>query len=539
MNPLQTSGVLDRGGRPTVRDLLSSLVFNPADGVIRLNGDRIVTQRASVGTELRRELIGLLGPEEARVFLLRLGYLSGQSDARFVRETWPKLDAGDAFTAGTRLHTFSGVVRVETVFNDFDLRRKRFAAEFRWHESVEAAAFRGAQPAHEPVCWTQIGYASGYASAFFDTLILYKELSCAAQGHSHCRVVGKPADAWGSQDPDVILFRERIVTPARTTPAAKGTAQPENGAQDLDSLILAPVQADLERFGPAPFPVLVTGEAGTGRSRAAHALHRLSGAPDGTIRHVFGAEVDRPLCEAIARGGKVGRRNAVAETILIDSVEEIPATMQRPLARAIEQGASTGGPRVVALSRERPTTDAEPLLRELWDSLAVLVVRMPPLAKRAGALADVARAMLPHLAARMGSATPVLDDGAARAIEDAPWPGNLRQMRNVLAAALAERRGGAIDGALIERHLRRSRLAGSGIGMSAPPGVGPMLDGLLAEKSFSLPAFEDALYREAVERAGGNLSAAARSLGLSRAQLAYRLGPQNGRPDPKRSRTAT
>src|SRR4051812_24334484 len=116
---LEPSRVLDRGGRPTVRELLSSLVFNPVDGTIRLNGDRIVMQRAAVGAELRRELIRLLGQHEARVFLTRLGFLSGQADARFVRTRWPNLDPGDAFTAGTRLHTFSGVVRVETVYNDF------------------------------------------------------------------------------------------------------------------------------------------------------------------------------------------------------------------------------------------------------------------------------------------------------------------------------------------------------------------------------------------------------------------------------------
>ena len=69
---------------------------------------------------------------------MRLGFLSGQADARFVRTRWPNLNIGDAFTAGTRLHTFSGIVRVETVYNDFDFRKGRFAAEFIWHDSVEA-----------------------------------------------------------------------------------------------------------------------------------------------------------------------------------------------------------------------------------------------------------------------------------------------------------------------------------------------------------------------------------------------------------------
>jgi hypothetical protein len=113
------------GGKPTVRELLSSLVFNPVDGTIRLNGERIMMQRAAVGSELRRELISLLGPHETRVFLIRLGFMSGRADARFIRSRWPSLDIGDAFTAGTRLHTFSGIVRVETVYNEFDFRTSR------------------------------------------------------------------------------------------------------------------------------------------------------------------------------------------------------------------------------------------------------------------------------------------------------------------------------------------------------------------------------------------------------------------------------
>ena len=59
--PIERSKLLDRGGEPTVRDLLSSLVFNPIDGTIRLNGDRIVMQRAIVGAELRRELVAIAG----------------------------------------------------------------------------------------------------------------------------------------------------------------------------------------------------------------------------------------------------------------------------------------------------------------------------------------------------------------------------------------------------------------------------------------------------------------------------------------------
>ena len=135
--PHQMTALMDRGGRPTVRELLSSLVFNPVGGAIRLNGNRLVMQRAAFGAELRRQLVRTLGEEEARSYLIRRGFQLGKIDAKFVRQSWQNLDIGDGFTAGTRLHTVSGVVRVETVHNDFDFAKRFFSGEFGWHDSVK------------------------------------------------------------------------------------------------------------------------------------------------------------------------------------------------------------------------------------------------------------------------------------------------------------------------------------------------------------------------------------------------------------------
>ena len=530
--PLEPSGGLDRGGRPTIRDLLSSLVFNPVDGTIHVNGDRFIVQRAAFSAELRRELIRLLGPADARVFLMRLGFLSGRSDARFVRTNWPNLDTGDAFTTGTRLHTFSGVVRVEAIYNDFDFRKKRFAAEFLWHDSVEAAEFRRVGRAAESVCWTQIGYASGYASEFFDTLIVYKEVECAAQGHSHCRVVGKPAEGWGASDPDVILFRERIMAPAGTdvsAPARKVALRiSESRLSELDRLILEPVRADLERLAPMGLPILVTGVPGTGRRRAARHLHCMSGASEAPVRQVFGAHVDLQLCADIAKQGKAGRRGPAGETILIDAVETIPAAIQPPLARAIEDGVLIGGPRIIALVGEDCTVRPESLSAALWYALSALVVRMPTLAEREGQRAGIARAMLPMLAARMGKPLPQLDKAAARMIEQETWPSNLPQMQGVLTAVLASHGdGGVLTGRQIAAQLQRFPASPSRVGGAAEQKLGHLIDQTLGAGPFSLSEFEASAYRIAMERAGGNLSAAARLLGLSRAQLAYRLEPRS------------
>jgi transcriptional regulator with AAA-type ATPase domain len=527
----ESSKLHDRGGKPTVRELLLSLVFNPVDGTIRLNGGRIVIQRAAVGVELRRELIRLLGPQEARVFLIRLGFLSGQADARFVRTSWPNLDIGDAFTAGTRLHTFSGVVRVETIYNDFDFRTKRFAGEFLWHDSVEAAEFRHQRHATEPVCWTQLGYASGYASEFFDALVVYKEVECLAAGDSHCKVIGKLADVWGPGDPEVILFRERIATSQEgilAEPLRKIVERTaERALSELDRLLLAPVRPELDRLAPMALPVMLTGSAGTGRSRAARYLHSASGASGTKPRQVFGRCVDLEFCAEIAGRGKNGRRGAAGQTILIDAAEEIPGDIQPHLARAIEEGMLVGGPRVLALVGYDPLAGmpAPPWSLELWYALSAATVRMPRLDEREGQRMAIAQALMPVLAARMGVARLSLDRSAMKAIEQAAWPGNLRQMRAVLSAVLATHRNDQPVSRLeIEAQLLRFPAAASVTGEGAESRLQPLLNQLLDDGGFSLSDLERSAYQAAVERAHGNLSAAARLLGLTRPQLAYRLG---------------
>jgi hypothetical protein len=522
--PIERSKLLDRGGEPTVRDLLSSLVFNPVDGTIRLNGDRIVLQRAVVGAELRRELLRLLGEAEARSFLMRLGFLSGQADARFVRNRWPNLNIGDAFTAGTRLHTFSGAVRVETVYNDFDFRKGRFAAEFIWHDSVEAIEHKGGRHVTGPVCWTQVGYASGYATEFFNTLIVYKEVECAAQGHDHCRVVGKPVTGWEVNDPEVGHFLERIATTdgrasvsAVSRPAAR-TAAVE--LSELDRVLLAPIKSELDQAAATSLPILVSGEPGTGRRQAALYIHRAVNASEGELRSVFGANVDLALCDEISRRAKGGRRTVPTKTIVINAVEAVPVDVQPYLAMAIEDGMGLDGPRVIGLT-STPLAPAF-LASELWPNLAGLEVRLPTLAQRTPMQrVALAKHLLSLLASKMNRSKPKFDARAVKTIQQNRWPGNLRQMRWVLTSVLKDNAAGVISDQQIATTLKLWPY-NAPIAIDDTQSMNRTVNEVIGDESFSLPMLERALYEAAVERAGGNISAAARILGLTRPQLAYR-----------------
>jgi DNA-binding NtrC family response regulator len=148
---------------------------------------------------------------------------------------------------------------------------------------------------------------------------------------------------------------------------------------------------------------------------------------------------------------------------------------------------------------------------------------MPPLAERPADRLAIACALLPTIAARMKLPVPKLDPGAATAIEQASWPGNLRQMRSVLSAVLAaHRQEGPVTRTEVEAGYDRSARMTSPADAGQKAGLGVWLDGALADGSFSMASFEREAYGAAVARADGNLSAAARLLGLTRAQLAYR-----------------
>ena len=76
---------------------------------------------------------------------------------------------------------------------------------------------------NEPVCWTQIGYACGYSSAFMGRPILFKETECVGMGHANCRIVGKPVEEWDDAAEHLRFFTpESIARPADRAADAGG-----------------------------------------------------------------------------------------------------------------------------------------------------------------------------------------------------------------------------------------------------------------------------------------------------------------------------
>lgn len=513
---LDSAGLLDRGGRPTVRELLGGLQFDPATGALRLNQERVTLQTAAADRILRRELVQMLGDEEARVFLLRRGFQMGHNDAAFVARSWPALDRGDAFTAGTRLHMFSGIVRVETVHNDFDFARGRFSAEFLWHNSIEAETGDDL-PHHSdrPLCWQQLGYASGYASFFFGAPVIYKETACVGQGHRCCRVVGRLATGWGDDDPEVILFRNRILPAAplarRRSPSAATVPA------HADALLLAPVLKGLERAARLPLPCLIAGAGSCGQEAAAAHLIRLAIGGEAPLR-LYGPTCNAETLRAAIAQQRKPRRKEAAPPILLEALEGLPSEVQAELVHELTEAEAQARPLLVATSALTLGQLANGgLLPALWARLVPLAQELPPLTARAPDLPRLAQAMLARLAGQLGLDLPEVAADAFEVLVQSPPEGGLAMLEAVLTGLLVETmEGQPLTQALVQGQVARISPA------PAPQGAQDWIAARLDEGGFSLDAHEAQIRQAALARAGGNLSAAARILGISRAQLAYR-----------------
>jgi DNA-binding NtrC family response regulator len=525
---LQVSGdeqaLLDRGGRPTLRELLRQLVFSPSSGSIRLNKERLILQRASQTSHLRDQLVERYGRDDAFVMLTRLGFCSGAEDADFVRKSWPGLDPGDVFTAGTRLHMLCGCVRLKTVHNDFDFRKGKFSGEFLWYGSAEAAEYRRRHGASaETVCWSQVGYASGYATRCLGRLIVYKELECLGMEHDCCRVMGKPAEFWGEKDELVQLYQREIV-PADPIAAARSKSSNSRLKHEdpVTSLLLAPVREQLEQVAKFDVPLLIAGESGTGKRAAACAWGQARFGNDLILDFVASDTLDvgslEILIEDPVRSGR-GRRHRRAQTVIVlTDVDQLSPQIQRRLARRLDDGFV----RIAATTRRT----VEQLRLSGFDQgllyrLAVAPVNMPPLRARRADIPALAECLLRRAGRRHGMKDRPMAEDARRELAARDLPGNLIELDALMTAALI--RGGA--GVPIDADLIRGLSTSS---LSAPQAIqdnaiaAEMLRDL-SSGPVSLNVLNSQLYRQAMQRCNGNVAAAARMLGLSRAQLAYRL----------------
>src|SRR6188508_515172 len=179
--------------------LAELLDFRPDQGIIRLHEQRVVILSAAAMGLLRKELVDSLGRETARRLLLRFGFADGYHDAVNLRERSTWTSPFDGLQSGAMLHTLEGIVRAEVRRIDHEAASGRFEEEVAWHDSYEAEQhLHHYGKSSSPVCWSLLGYSSGFASACLGKEVYFREGQCLGQGAKHCVAIGRDAESWGA-----------------------------------------------------------------------------------------------------------------------------------------------------------------------------------------------------------------------------------------------------------------------------------------------------------------------------------------------------
>ncbi len=305
-----------------------------------------------------------------------------------------------------------------------------------------------------------------------------------------------------------------------------------------ESVHLRRILTDIERlhhFGKTS--VLITGESGTGKELVARAVHHHSPRANGPFIPVNCVAVPAELAESLFFGhmkgsftGATSDRKGYFEladggTLFLDEIGDMPAALQAKLLRVLEDGMVTpvgsNQPRSVDV-RVVSATNADlaakiasgDFRQDLYFRLARYSVETPPLRSRPEDLPLLAGHFLSLFAAEMGLAVPALTGEALATLASYSFPGNVRELKNVMERALIMSGGAPVK----REHLQ---LFGTMPGPSAPPVSKPMP---ASDLPLNLEAAEHALIQRALEHTNGNVAEASRLLGVNRSRI-YRRFP--------------
>ena len=546
---------------PDVLEIASKLHFAPSDGEIWLGQQRMLLLHSAAVASLRRELIETVGSEKARGLLSRMGYQSGARDADMVRREYSDRSDFDAFTIGPQHHSLEGFMAVETVIQEVDLETGHFYGEYIWHNSAEAEEhLRAHGKSNAPVCWLQQGYSNGYLTRFLGRQMLVREVECKAMGHPNCRIVGKAINQWDDPEQDLRYLQAQtfVLSPLKNRFQAKPKSPDDIGSMtDLVGISSGfnTVCHMIERVARTRATVLFLGESGVGKEQFARTLHNISertsqpfvaincaAIPEQLIEsELFGVEKGAFSGASHSRPGRFER--ADGGTLFLDEIGTLSLVAQGKLLRALQVGEieRVGDTRVrkvdlriVAATNEdlRKLVGAGKFREDLFYRLNVFPVQIPPLRDRKEDILLLVEHFTNRFTALHHRKTTGYTERAVEALMRYAWPGNIRELENLIerGVILAPEHGAIdIDHLFISGenlNALESRIENSNALITdheATPQLENALHMALADRQISLDRLEEIAVAEALNLAEGNVSAAAKILGTTRARVAYRL----------------
>ncbi len=326
-----------------------------------------------------------------------------------------------------------------------------------------------------------------------------------------------------------------LVRSAVDLPSAQGEADSPPAHRLLgESPAMQQVMETIEKLARSQAPVYIHGESGTGKERAARLIHELGARRAAAFVPVNCGAIPENLMESEFFGYKKGSftgadadrdgffQAAQGGTLFLDEVAELPLAMQVKLLRAIQEkrvrkiGAAAEEPvdvRIISATHQNLASlvGQGRFRQDLFYRIDVIELRMPSLAECREDIPLLAGHILERLARESGVARPRLSEQALRVLQDYPFPGNVRELENVLERALALLSGSEIGAEDLRLAPPARERDGEGPGAAALP---------LQE---ALDRFERERIADALRETGFNRTAAARVLGVTFRSLRYRM----------------
>ncbi|MCL4786905.1 MAG: sigma-54 dependent transcriptional regulator [Verrucomicrobia bacterium] len=334
-------------------------------------------------------------------------------------------------------------------------------------------------------------------------------------------------------------------------PLELGQATASRSAIIGQSRAMQTLYKEIGRVAATAVTVLIRGETGTGKELVARAIRQHSDRASGPFIAVNCAAVPETLLESElfghergaftgAEARRIGRfEQAAGGTMFLDEIGDIPPGTQSKLLRALQEKCiqRVGGKETIpvdvrilaATNRDLETAIREKQFREdLYYRLSVVTIHVPPLNQRTEDIPDLVRFFLERYGSELGVASPTIQPEAVALLQGQPWPGNVRQLENLVRQALLLARGYTISVEHIQELLTRSQPTPPAGSQTLPAYIGEQLAAAQRGESAAvharvLDAIERELFTQAIQLANGNQARAARWLGVTRVTMREKL----------------
>lgn len=567
---LGQDGLRFEEGFPDIEDISRHLRFDAATGNVWQNDQKVLVLPMNMFESFRLKLLESLNHDDVRRTYSTLGFELGRVDAVRAKKLRGE-NLHDAIAAGPQLVALKGLGYVDPLTFKVDFAEGIVNVDAVLIGNVEADIhIQNFGVCDHPSCWFMVGHASGFFTWYMGKPVLFSEIECRAMGSSRCRVIGKALEEYKDAKDEAKFFNVpefmNYKAPQKKTDHKPRKWLEEEHQPTIDSETGKPVAGAspgfkvamqmLKKVATTNATVLFNGRTGVGKEFFAQTLHSLSKRSDKPLIAVNCAAVPDDLLESelfgVERGAFTGASEARAGrferanggTLFLDEVSSLTLPAQGKLLRALQEGQieRLGGTetinvdvRIIAATNVdlRDEVEAKRFREDLFFRLNIFPIYIPPLRSRRQDIPLLMNLFLDKYAKKHDRKPTGFSEEAVEALLSYDWPGNIRELENMIERAVIL----AGDDNLIHtnhlfasgEHLPENIFTVDGKGqLSASSPFDINWDDLAVrvldmEDGNPIMDFENALIRNAVERAGGNVSSAAAQLGMTRGQLDYRL----------------